>query len=57
LLGKYKGRVYSADKAIRNDYVKMMNSGEYPVSYISKMAQVSRQTLYNWKKELELELE
>ena len=54
-LGKYKGRVYSTEKEIRNDYVKMMNSGEYPVSYISKMAKVSRQTLYNWKKEFELE--
>lgn len=53
-LGKYKGRTYSADKAIRQEYVKMMQSGNYPVSYIAKMTKVSRQTLYNWQNELEL---
>jgi hypothetical protein len=47
--GKYKGRAYSVDKKIRQDYVKMMRSGDYPVSYVAKMAKVSRQTLYNWQ--------
>ena len=51
-LGKYKGRVHSTDKAIRGEYVKMMQSGDYPVSYIAKMAKVSRHTLYNWQAEL-----
>jgi DNA invertase Pin-like site-specific DNA recombinase len=51
-LGKYKGRVHSADKEIRAEYVKMMQTGNYPVSYIAKMAKVSRQTLYNWQDEL-----
>jgi DNA invertase Pin-like site-specific DNA recombinase len=50
-LGKYKGRVHSADKAIRQEYVKMMRSGNYAVAYIAKMAKVSRQTLYNWQAE------
>lgn len=52
-LGKYKGRTYSADKTIRQEYVKMMQLGNYPVSYIAKMAKVTRQTLYNWQNELE----
>ncbi|MBJ7298041.1 MAG: recombinase family protein [Dolichospermum sp.] len=47
--GKYKGRTHSADKTIRAEYVKMMQTGNYPVSYIAKMAKVSRQTLYNWQ--------
>lgn len=51
-LGKYKGRAHSTDKAIREEYIKMMTSGNYPVSYIAKMAKVSRQTLYNWQNEL-----
>lgn len=51
-LGKYKGRAYSTDKEIRVEYVKMMKTGDYPVSYIAKMAKVSRQTLYNWQAEL-----
>jgi DNA invertase Pin-like site-specific DNA recombinase len=51
-LGRYKGRVHSADKTIRGEYVKMMKTGNYPVSYIAKMAKVSRQTLYNWQAEL-----
>ena len=50
-LGKYKGRTHSADKTIRAEYVKMMQTGNYPVSYIAKMAKVSRQTLYNWQME------
>lgn len=50
-LGKYKGRVHSTDKEIREEYVKMMQTGDYPVSYIAKMAKVSRQTLYNWQAE------
>lgn len=52
--GKYRGRIHSADKEIRQEYVKMMNSGDYPVSYVAKMAKVSRQTLYNWQTELAL---
>lgn len=48
-LGKYKGRAYSVDKTIRAEYVKMMQTGNYPISYIAKMAKVSRQTLYNWQ--------
>jgi DNA invertase Pin-like site-specific DNA recombinase len=51
--GKFKGRRHSVDEKIRKEYVKMMNSGDYPISYVSKMAKVSRQTLYNWKTELE----
>lgn len=51
-LGKYKGRVHSADESVRKEYVKMMKTGNYPVSYIAKMAKVSRQTLYNWQAEL-----
>jgi DNA invertase Pin-like site-specific DNA recombinase len=50
--GKYKGRRHSTDKKIRQEYIKMMNSGNYPISYIAKMAKVSRQTLYNWQAEL-----
>ena len=52
-LGKYKGRTHSTDKTIRQEYVKMMQTGNYPVSYIAKMAKVSRKTLYNWQNELE----
>lgn len=48
-LGKYKGRTYSVDKSIRQEYVKMLKSGKYSVSYLAKMAKVSRQTLYNWQ--------
>jgi DNA invertase Pin-like site-specific DNA recombinase len=48
-LGKYKGRTHPADKTIRGKYVKMMKSGNYPVSY---MAKVSRQNLYNWQADL-----
>ena len=36
-----KGCVHSADKAIRLEYVKMMQTGNYPVSYIARMAKVS----------------
>ena len=54
-LGKYKGRTHSVDKSIRQEYIKMMQTGNYPVSYIAKMAKVSRQTLYNWQGELTLE--
>lgn len=50
--GKFKGRRHSVDEKIRKDYVKMMNSGDYPISYVSKMAKISRQTLYKWKAEL-----
>jgi len=51
--GKFKGRRHSVDEKIRKDYVKMMNSSDYSISYVSKMAKVSRQTLYNWKADLE----
>lgn len=51
-LGKYKGRVHSVDKSIRQEYVQMLKSGKYPVAYLAKMAKVSRQTLYNWQTEL-----
>ena len=51
-LGKYKGRSHSVDKTIRQEYVKMLQSGKYSVSYLAKMAKVSRQTLYNWQTEL-----
>lgn len=50
-LGKYKGRTYSVEKSIRQEYVKMLQSGKYSVSYLAKMAKVSRQTLYNWQME------
>lgn len=51
-LGKYKGRTYSTEKSIRQEYVKMMTSSDYSISYIAKMAKVSRQTLYNWRLDL-----
>lgn len=50
-LGKYKGRAHSVDKIIRHEYVKMLQSGKYSVSYIAKMAKVSMQTIYNWQAE------
>ena len=40
--GKYKGRA-----------VSMMKSNNYTIDYIARMAKVSRQTLYNWKTDLE----
>jgi DNA invertase Pin-like site-specific DNA recombinase len=52
-LGKYKGRTYSVDEDIRKEYVQMMQSGKYTVAYLAKMAKVSRQTLYNWKIDLQ----
>ena len=52
-LGKYKGRAYSVDADIRREYVQMMQTGKYTVAYLAKMAKVSRQTLYNWKDELQ----
>ena len=52
-LGKYKGRTYSVDKDIRKEYVQMMQSGKYTIAYLDKMAKVSRQTLYNWKADLQ----
>lgn len=51
-LGKYKGRLYTVDKDIREEYIKMMDSGKYTTVYLAKMAKVSRQTLYNWKMDL-----
>jgi DNA invertase Pin-like site-specific DNA recombinase len=50
-LGKYKGRIHSVDRTIRQEYVKMLKSGKYSVAYLVKMAKVSRQTLYNWQTE------
>mgnify|MGYP001092098012 CR=1 FL=1 len=54
-LGKYKGRTYSVDKDVRKEYVEMMQSGKYTMAYLAKMAKVSRQTLYNWKTDLQQE--
>lgn len=51
--GKFKGRTHSVDKKIRKEYVKMMDRDDYSVSYVAKMAKISRQTLYNWRIELE----
>ena len=50
-LGKYKGRAHSVDQTIRAEYVKMMQTGQYPVAYIARIAKVSRQTVYNWQNE------
>ena len=52
---KYKGRTYSVDKDVRKEYVEMMQSGKYTMAYLAKMAKVSRQTLYNWKTDLQQE--
>lgn len=49
--GKYRGRNHSTDEKIRKEYVKMMSSDDYSISYIAKMAKVSRQTLYKWQKD------
>ena len=54
-LGKYKGRQHSVDMGIRREYVEMMLNEKYPVSYVAKMAKVSRQTLYKWKTDLIVE--
>ena len=35
------------------EYVQMMQSGKYTIAYLAKMAKVSRQTLYNWKADLQ----
>lgn len=51
--GKYKGRNHSTDKTIRQEYVNMIKDGKYAVAYVARMAKVSRQTLYNWKMDLE----
>jgi len=51
-LGKYKGRTHSVDAGIRKEYVQMLESGKYSVTYVAKMAKVSRQTLYNWRAEI-----
>ena len=51
--GKYKGRTYSVEESIRKEYVSMMKSGKCSVTYVAKMAKVSRRTLYNWQKSLE----
>ncbi len=51
--GKYKGRQYTVDADIRKEYIEMMDSGKYTIGYVAKMAKVSRQTLYNWKTDLE----
>lgn len=51
--GKYKGRQHSTEPKIREEYVNMMKSKKYTASYVAKMAKVSRQTLYQWKAEIE----
>ena len=35
-------------------YLKMIKSGDYTISYVAKMAEISRKTLYNWQEELDL---
>lgn len=50
--GKYKGRTYSVDEDVRKEYVKMIETNNYSVSYVAKLAKVSRQTLYKWQREL-----
>ena len=52
--GKYKGRAYGVDKDIRKEYVDMLNSGKYTAGYVARMAKISRQTLYNWKRYFEI---
>ena len=47
--GKYKGRRYGTDANIRREIVEKMKSGNYTVSYLAKMAKVSRATLYRWE--------
>ncbi len=47
--GKYKGRRYGTDANIRREIVDKMKSGNYTVSYLAKMAKVSRATLYRWE--------
>ena len=47
--GKYKGRRYGTDADIRREIVEKMKSGNYTVSYLAKMAKVSRATLYRWQ--------
>ncbi|MCF6768529.1 recombinase family protein [Thiotrichales bacterium 19S11-10] len=54
--GKYQGRKHSTDAEIRKEFVKKMQSGNYTVAYLAKMAKVSRATLYRWKKELDVKL-
>ena len=54
-LGKYKGRQHSVEADIRREYVEMMSNEKYPISYVAKMAKVSRQTLYKWKADLTAE--
>eukprot|EP01035_Chromulina_nebulosa_P022502 gene22502-29139_t len=44
--GKFQGRRHSVDEKIRKDYVKMVNSGDYPISYVSKMAKASLFDIY-----------
>ena len=51
--GKYKGRRYGTDADIRREIVDKMKSGNYTVSYLAKMAKVSRATLYRWQSEVE----
>jgi len=46
---KYKGRLHILDQESRKKYVDMLATGKYTVSYICRIANISRQTLYNWK--------
>lgn len=43
--GKYKGRQYGTEESIRREFVEKMKSGNYTISYLAKMAKVSRNTL------------
>tara|TARA_B110000091_G_scaffold17657_1_gene16651 strand:+ start:1724 stop:2323 length:600 start_codon:yes stop_codon:yes gene_type:complete len=53
--GKYKGRQYGTEEPIRREFVEKMKSGNYTVSYLAKMAKISRNTLYKWKNDFEKE--
>lgn len=55
-LGKYKGRVFSQDRKMRMKFVNLMKSGKEKISDIAKMANVCRQTLYNWKAKFDAEV-
>ena len=50
---KYHGRKYATEFTIRKEFVDKMNSGNYTVSYLAKMAKVTRSTLYKWREEIQ----
>ena len=51
--GKYHGRKYGTELTIRKEFVDKINSGNYTVSYLAKMAKVTRSTLYKWREEIQ----